>query len=524
MAIISVFLWSAMALLLAYRFYLHNIKRPANYPPGPPRLPILEDYGLLLLLNQRHLHRAASKIASFYKTKVLGLSLAGYPTIIVQDLDIARKLLARRELDGRPALFLAKLRQKEFKLRGINFIDGPNWKDQRWFFLRHLRDYGFGRRSEQYEREVEQELQQLVDVLTFRQRYDYERDFIQAGGTVKCPDVFLVTLTNIFLQLAIGERYDRARANSLVQAGRNGLLFLRNADDYGTIYSYYPWLRFIFPFTIKYNKIRGGIMGACQLIETIVNKQLQTFDANNPRHFVDVYLREMQNHFPQDDEVTFQYDQLVLGLVDFLLPATSGTALQLSMVLERLLLNPEVAKRMQQEIDEVVQNDRLPTLNDRTNLPYTEATLRECLRIDTLIPSGVVHRAQQNVKFEEYNIPANTMLLFSLDSINNQPDVWGDPDTFRPERFLDETGSLVLSNDRSLPFSAGKRECPGQTYTRNTMFLIVVTLMQRFDLSPRDAAPLPDISRRRTGLVYGPDDFWIRFVPRQTKKSINLSN
>uniref|UniRef100_A0A182LWT9 Uncharacterized protein n=1 Tax=Anopheles culicifacies TaxID=139723 RepID=A0A182LWT9_9DIPT len=217
MVFISVLLWCALVLLFVYRFYLNNIKRPPNYPPGPPRLPILEDYGLLLLLDYRHLQRAAYKLASFYKTKVLGLSLAGYPTIVVQDGTIARKLLTRREMDGRPKLFLAKLRQREFKLRGINFIDGPSWKDQRWFFLRHLRDYGFGRRSEQYEKEVENELERLVEQLTTDQRYGYERDFLQPDGAVKCPDVFLIPLANVFLQLAIGERYERARAKSLVQ-------------------------------------------------------------------------------------------------------------------------------------------------------------------------------------------------------------------------------------------------------------------------------------------------------------------
>ncbi|XP_052891353.1 probable cytochrome P450 304a1 [Anopheles moucheti] len=514
MVVLSAFLWTALVLLFAYRFYLNNIKRPPNFPPGPPRLPFLEDYGLLLLLNYRHLHRAAHKLARFYRTKVLGLSLVGFPAIIVQDGTIARKLLARRELDGRPNLFLAQLRQKEFKLRGINFIEGSTWKDQRWFFLRHFRDYGFGRRSEQYEREVEHELQKMVEQLTSDQRYEYERDFIQPDGVLKCPDVFLIPLMNIFLQLAVGERYDRARGKSLIQAGRNGLLFVRNADDYGTVYSYFPWIRFVYPFTIRYNKIRGGMMGACQFLETIINKQMQTFDPNNPRHFVDVYLREMQNHVPQDIEPTFQYDQLVLGLADFLLPATSGTAVQLSMLIERLLLNPDVLKRMQQEIDDVVDRDRLPTLDDRINLPYTEATLRESMRIDTLIPSGIVHRAQQNIKFEQYNIQENTLLLFDLDNINNQTDVWGDPRTFRPDRFLDETGSLVLSKDRSLAFSVGKRECPGQTYTRNTMFLIVATLVQRFDIRKRESDPLPDISKRRTGLLHGPDDFWVRFVPR----------
>lgn len=84
------------------------------------------------------------------------------------------------------------------------------------------------------------------------------------------------------------------------------MLFARNADDYGTIFTYLPWLRFVFPFTIKYSNIRSGMMGVNQLLETIIDKQLQTFDPNNPRHFVDVYLREMQNHVPQRNETTFQ--------------------------------------------------------------------------------------------------------------------------------------------------------------------------------------------------------------------------
>lgn len=210
-------------------------------------------------------------------------------------------------------------------------------------------------------------------------------------------------------------------------------------------------------------------------------------------------------------------DQLVLGLADCFIPSTAGAAVQLSMLLERLLLNPTVVRRMQKEIDEVVDSDRLPTLNDRVNLPYTEATIREVLRIDTLIPSGIVHRAQQTIQFEGYSAPENTLFLFDLDSVNNQPEVWEDPRTFRPDRMLDEeTGMLALSKDRSLTFSVGRRECPGQTYTRNVMFLIVATLVQRFELLPLQSDRLPDLSKRQTGLVHGPDDFWVRFVPRRT--------
>lgn len=45
---------------------------------------------------------------------------------------------------------------------GLFFIDGPFWKDQRRFSLRHLRDFGFGRRSEQVEQFWADELRMII--------------------------------------------------------------------------------------------------------------------------------------------------------------------------------------------------------------------------------------------------------------------------------------------------------------------------------------------------------------------------
>lgn len=53
-----------------------------------------------------------------------------------------------------------------------------------------------------------------------------------------------------------------------------------------------------------------------------------------------------------------------------------------------MLLHPEVQQRAQQEIDQVIGNDRLPSLQDREALPYVEAILLECLRWYPVIPSG----------------------------------------------------------------------------------------------------------------------------------------
>ena len=53
-----------------------------------------------------------------------------------------------------------------------------------------------------------------------------------------------------------------------------------------------------------------------------------------------------------------------------------------------MVLNPEVQAKAQAEIDRVVGKDRLPNFDDRLELPYVEAILRETLRWHPVAPFG----------------------------------------------------------------------------------------------------------------------------------------
>ncbi len=97
--------------------------------------------------------------------------------------------------------------------------------------------------------------------------------------------------------------------------------------------------------------------------------------------------------------------------------------------------------------------------------------------------------------------------------MNHEKAIWGDPENFRPERFLDDNGKLCLKKDLSLPFSGGKRLCPGETFARNTMFLFYTAILQNFNIRTPDGS-LPDISKRRCGFVTGPEDFWLILDPK----------
>lgn len=94
-------------------------------------------------------------------------------------------------------------------------------------------------------------------------------------------------------------------------------------------------------------------------------------------------------------------------------PALTAIGAQSTFLFEICIKNPEVKKKIQCEIDEVVGQGRLPHLDDRANMPYTEACLRELMRYETLAPSSLPHRALHDTTFQGYTVP-KVLLSFSL--------------------------------------------------------------------------------------------------------------
>lgn len=89
------------------------------------------------------------------------------------------------------------------------------------------------------------------------------------------------------------------------------------------------------------------------------------------------------------------------------------------------------------------------------SLSYTEAALREVMRMETLTPWSVAHRCTETTTLQNYTIPTDTIMITNLSAMHMDPAVWGDPNTFRPDRFLTADQSQ-LGKDWSLPFGFGK--------------------------------------------------------------------
>lgn len=136
------------------------------------------------------------------------------------------------------------------------------------------------------------------------------------------------------------------------------------------------------------------------------------------------------------------------------------------------------------------------------------------MRFETLVPSGLAHKAQVDTEFMGYNIPKGTVIMPALDAAMHDSTVWDQPHEFRPERFLDANGKLSLKKDVSMPFGAGRRLCAGETFARNMLFLFTSAFLQAFTIGMPNGVKPYKFSENLTGTIRSTPNHWITATPR----------
>ena len=79
-----------------------------------------------------------------------------------------------------------------------------------------------------------------------------------------------------------------------------------------------------------------------------------------------------------------------------------------------MLNRPDIQTHLQQEIDDAIGPDRLPTSDDRLSMPYTDATILELLRYISHVPFSAPHKAMKDSKINGHHIPAETIVTMCI--------------------------------------------------------------------------------------------------------------
>uniref|UniRef100_A0A8C9E8G0 Steroid 17-alpha-hydroxylase/17,20 lyase n=1 Tax=Phocoena sinus TaxID=42100 RepID=A0A8C9E8G0_PHOSS len=178
----------------------------------------------------------------------------------------------------------------------------------------------------------------------------------------------------------------------------------------------------------------------------------------------------------------------------------------------------KLKKRIQDDVDQNIGFNRTPTISDRNRLVLLEATIREVLRIRPVSPTLIPHKAIVDSSIGDLTIDKGTDVVVNLWALHHSEKEWHRPDLFMPERFLDPTGTKLISPSLSyLPFGAGPRSCIGEMLARQELFLFMTWLLQRFDLEIPDDGKLPSLEGN-PGLVLQIDPFKVKIKVRQAWK------
>ncbi|KAF8588233.1 cytochrome P450 [Ramaria rubella] len=149
-----------------------------------------------------------------------------------------------------------------------------------------------------------------------------------------------------------------------------------------------------------------------------------------------------------------------------------------------MTMYPEIQKRAQAEIDSVVGPDRLPIFKDRPYLPYIGAIVKEVFRWFPVSPTALPHLTIEEDVYEGFRIPAKSLVLGNVWNILHDSEMYPNPTTFNPERFLpDKEGIVARDPTIAGTFGFGRRICAGRHLADASVWITVASVLSVFDIS-----------------------------------------
>uniref|UniRef100_A0A8C6HEP3 Cytochrome P450, family 2, subfamily d, polypeptide 40 n=1 Tax=Mus spicilegus TaxID=10103 RepID=A0A8C6HEP3_MUSSI len=268
---------------------------------------------------------------------------------------------------------------------------------------------------------------------------------------------------------------------------------LLQVDVYNIPYSFYKVVK-MFPIVLRIpglaDKIFPGQKTFLTMVDKLVTEHKRTWDPDQPpRDLTDDFMAEMEKA-KGNPESSFNEANLRLVVLDLFGAGIVTTSATLTWALLLMILHPDVQRRVQEEIDEVIGQVRRPEMADQARMTYTSAVIHEVQRFADITPMTLPHRTSCDIEVQGFLIPKGTNLISNLSSVLKDETIWEKPLCFHPEHFLDAQGHFVKP-EAFMPFSAGRQACLGEPLARMELFLFFTCLLQCFSFSVPAGQPLP---------------------------------
>ncbi|XP_053388301.1 cytochrome P450 1A1-like [Mercenaria mercenaria] len=490
---ISVLLIAFTVNLLLFKLFV--VVKRKRYPNGPFGLPVLGHLPFFGKSPPITFSQWGQKYGDVFRIR-----MGSWNTVVVNGYEAIKEAAEKTDdaFSGRPEFMTQKLLQE---ITGeISLAFGP-FDD---IYLQHrkvvataLRHFTC-RKSRFTEDLISEEAVQLVENLLKKSKQepvDIRENIQYATGSV-------------IYQMLYGRGIDlKEQLNRMVESANKFIKFTGSGNPADVL----PWLRYLMPWKIT------GFRNMNIYVEAIrkgrIENHIRSFSPGNVRDITDTFLAaDLQGKNRNERGLT--RSRLLNSTADLQGAGFDTSNKSLQWLILYMSMYPEVQECVQHEIDEVIGSGRRIELVDKSRLTYTEATILEVMRMTTIVPFALPKLTIKDTTLGGYDIDKGTVVFFNLHSVSYDKEFWGDPQTFRPERLIDENNKLNTEKcNHILPFGLGRRRCVGEFLARMEQFLLFTNVIRRCRFSkPADESydMEPD-----PGLVYSPKPFRVVVEERQ---------
>jgi cytochrome P450 len=252
------------------------------------------------------------------------------------------------------------------------------------------------------------------------------------------------------------------------QSASLGQAFNHMITNSGRTFGSVRKLRLDLPFT-PYGRVMAGKRTLDTFVYDLI-KQRRT----EGRDVGDVLSMLLQ---AQDGGNTMTDKQVHDQVLTFLAAGHETAQNTMSWTFYLLSQHPQVLEKLLSELHTVLQG-RAPSVADVSNLPYLEWVINESWRVYP--PAWTLSRkAVEAFDLDGYHFQAGTIAIFSQWVLHHLPDIWGDPDVFRPERW-DPLNGQQVPQWAYFPFGGGPRICIGMPFAELETRLLLATILQLY--------------------------------------------
>ncbi|KAK2103392.1 cytochrome P450 1 sub A member 2 [Saguinus oedipus] len=378
---------------------------------------------------------------------VLQIHVGSMPVVVLSGLDTIRQALVHQgdNFKGRPNLYSFILITDG---QSISFSpdSGPVWAARRRLTQNSLNTFSIASDSASssscyLEEHVSKEAEALISRL---------QELMEGPGRFDPYNQIVVSVVKVIGAMCFGQHFPES-SDEMLSLVKNSHVFVENATS-GNPVDFFPILRYLpNPALQSFKAFNQRFL---RLLQKTVQENYQDFDKNNVQDITGALFKHSEKRSGASSDLIPQ--EKIVKLVNEIFGA-----------------------------DTVIGRGRWPRLSDRPQLPYLEAFILETFRHSSFVPFTIPHSTIRDTTLNGFYIPKECCVFINQWQVNNDPQLWGDPSEFRPERFLTAKGTVLNKplSEKILLFGLGKRRCIGEVLGKWEVFLFLAILLQQLEFS-----------------------------------------